>query len=253
MSHGTRPHPRQRFPEAQGRRWVEVGVFRKGDRESHGSFGQTLSCPLAGNVLCSNRSRQMTFASKITITRILMVPVFAVLAVLYGQSVAKGAADESLRWWALGVFITASASDGLDGWVARRFNQRSKFGATIDPIADKLLLLTGIVVLSLVDWGPDGWRIPLWFMGLVILRDTIILGGFVVLYLSRCDMSVLPRWSGKLCTVTQMFVLGWVMLKVVHISPIYPCLLATIFTVWSGVEYLCDGIGRLKSGPKTAQ
>ena len=73
----------------------------------------------------------MTFASKITLTRIFMVPVFAVLAIYYGKSIEEGHPEEWLRWWALGVFITASASDGLDGWIARRFNQRSKFGAII--------------------------------------------------------------------------------------------------------------------------
>ena len=80
-----------------------------------------------------------------------MVPVFAVLAVAYGRSVERGLPEELFRWWALGVFITAAASDGIDGWVARRFNQRSDFGAYIDPIADKFLLLTGVVTLSLVD------------------------------------------------------------------------------------------------------
>ena len=102
----------------------------------------------------------MTLASKITIARILLVPVFAVLAVAYGRSVDAGNPDDSLRWWALAVFVTASATDGVDGWIARRFNQRSKFGAFIDPIADKSLLLTGVVTLSLVDWGSPGWRLP---------------------------------------------------------------------------------------------
>lgn len=182
-----------------------------------------------------------------------MVPVFAVLAILYGRTVASGNPDESLRWWALGVFVVASASDGLDGWVARRFNQRSNFGAKIDPIADKSLLLTGIVVLSLVDWGEPGWRIPLWFMILVIVRDAVILGGIVVLYVLHRDVHIEPRWAGKLCTVTQMFALGWVMLKVVPISPVYPCLLAGLFTVWSGVDYFRDGLHRLRSGPSTVQ
>jgi phosphatidylglycerophosphate synthase len=134
-----------------------------------------------------------------------MVPVFAALAVLYGNSVKAGYPNETLRWWALGVFVVAAASDGIDGWVARHFNQISKFGAFIDPIADKGLLLTGVIVLSLVDGGTGGWGFPLWFAGLV------------------------------------MFALGWVMLKVVDISPIYPCIVAAIFTVWSGIAYVQQG------------
>ncbi|MFC7335728.1 CDP-diacylglycerol--glycerol-3-phosphate 3-phosphatidyltransferase [Haloferula chungangensis] len=193
----------------------------------------------------------MTFASKITVTRILMVPVFAVLAIYYGKSIEEGHPEEWLRWWALGIFITASASDGLDGWIARRFNQRSKFGATIDPIADKLLLLTGIITLSLVDWGENGWRIPLWFCALVIVRDFVILGGCAILHYTNHSLDIKPHWSGKVCTVTQMFALGWVMLRVVPFDPIYPCIVAAIFTLWSGYVYLRRGMRRLRDSPDT--
>lgn len=188
----------------------------------------------------------MTFASKITITRILMVPVFAVMAIAYGQSVANGVPDESLRWWALGLFITAASSDGIDGWVARHFNQMSKFGAFIDPIADKALLLTGVVTLSLVDWGRDGWHLPWWFAVIVVLRDCIILGGIGILWKCHRNVKFAPHWSGKVCTVTQMFALGWVMLKVVPIQPTWPCVVAAFFTLWSTVAYIRTGIHILR-------
>jgi CDP-diacylglycerol--glycerol-3-phosphate 3-phosphatidyltransferase/cardiolipin synthase len=188
----------------------------------------------------------MTFASKITITRILMVPVFAGLAVAYGRSVASGAPDETLRWWALGVFVAAAGSDGIDGWVARHFNQISKFGAFIDPIADKALLLTGVVTLSLVDWGAPGWRLPLWFAAIVVLRDCIILGGICVLWKNRRKVKIAPHWSGKLTTVAQMFALGWVMLRVVDIPPLWPCLAAAGLTFWSAVEYIRHGLTILR-------
>lgn len=188
----------------------------------------------------------MTFASKISITRILMVPVFAALALAYGQSVKSGAPNETLRWWALGVFVAAAGSDGIDGWVARRFNQVSKFGAFIDPIADKALLLTGVVILSLVDWGVPGWRLPLWFAAIVVLRDCIILGGIRVLWNHRREVKFAPHWSGKLTTVAQMFALGWVMLRVVDVSPFWPCVVAAGLTLWSTVEYIRHGLGILR-------
>lgn len=191
----------------------------------------------------------MTFASKITVGRLCLVPVFAWLAVRYGHTVALGVPDERLRWWALGVFIFASATDGIDGWVARRFNQRSRFGEIIDPIADKTLLLTGIITLSIVDWGAHGWRIPAWFCILVIVRDFIILGGITILYFTRKMRQIRPEWVGKVCTVTQMVALGWVMLKFVPFDPIYPCLLAAFFTVWSGWQYLVKGIRQLQMPP----
>lgn len=183
----------------------------------------------------------MTFASKITIARICLVPVFAGLAIYYGQTVRSGEPVEALRWWALAVFVTAAASDGIDGWVARRFNQCSKFGAYIDPIADKALLLTGVLVLSFVDWGAPGWRLPLWFAAIVVLRDCIILGGIKILYVNHRSVKIAPHWTGKVCTVTQMFAIGWVMLRVVPVSPIYPSAVAAFFTVWSSVIYIRQG------------
>jgi CDP-diacylglycerol--glycerol-3-phosphate 3-phosphatidyltransferase len=190
----------------------------------------------------------MTFASKITVTRILMVPVFAVFAVAYGISVKSGHPDESLRWWALGIFVTAASSDGLDGWIARRFNQMSKFGAYIDPIADKVLLLTGVLVLTFMDWGENGWSLPGWFAVIVFLRDTIIMVGVKCLQVRRYDVHIAPHWSGKICTVTQMFALGWVMLKVVNLPPAWPCVVAAVFTIWSTVAYIRQGL-QILHGP----
>jgi len=169
------------------------------------------------------------------------VPVYAFFALWYGRTVASGQPDESLRWWALGIFIAAAASDGIDGWIARRFNQISKFGAFIDPIADKALLLTGVITLSLVDWGEDDWGLPLWFAVIVILRDCIILGGIKILWKNHREVKFAPHWSGKICTASQMIAIGWVMLKVVDLSPVYPCLIATVFTVWSMLAYLRQG------------
>ncbi|HVJ46600.1 MAG TPA: CDP-alcohol phosphatidyltransferase family protein [Luteolibacter sp.] len=183
----------------------------------------------------------MTFASKITLTRLLMVPVFAVFAIYYGASIKAGTPVEWLRWTALAIFVTAAASDGIDGWVARRFNQRSKFGAFIDPLADKTLLLTGITVLAAVDWGPNGWKLPVWFSALVIVRDIIIVAGLAYLHHTHHKITIKPHWSGKVCTVAQMFALGWVMLRIYLLPPIYPCVIAAVFTVWSAVAYIRQG------------
>ena len=183
----------------------------------------------------------MTFASKITIARICLVPVYVALAFYYGHSVKSGQPDESLRWWALGVFVLAASSDGIDGWVARRFNQCSKFGAYIDPIADKALLLAGVITLSLVDWGTPGWRLPLWFAAIVVLRDGIILGGIKILYVNHREVKIVPHWTGKITTVAQMFAIGWVMLRVTYLRPEIPCLIAAFFTIWSSIAYIRQG------------
>jgi CDP-diacylglycerol--glycerol-3-phosphate 3-phosphatidyltransferase len=188
----------------------------------------------------------VTTASKITIARILLVPAFALLAVAYGRSVIDGSPTEAWRWAALSVFVLAATTDGVDGWVARHFNQRSDFGAFIDPIADKALLLTGVIVLSLVDWGVEGWRLPLWFALVVILRDVVILAGIGWLKHRGLTVRIRPHWLGKVCTVSQMFALGWVMLKLTPFPPDWPCAVAAVLTTASGIEYVRRGLKILR-------
>src|SRR5438552_15035820 len=90
----------------------------------------------------------MTTANKITLVRIAMIPVFVALAIYYGESVRRGDPQEWQRFAAIIIFLLAAASDGLDGYVARRYNQRSQLGFILDPFADKGLLLIGIITLS---------------------------------------------------------------------------------------------------------
>ena len=187
----------------------------------------------------------MTFASQITLGRLLLVPVFAVLAVYYGDSVASGSPVEAFRWAAVTVFVIAAASDGLDGFIARRFNQKSRLGVVLDPIADKSLVLTALITLTVVEWGAD-WSIPIWFSVLVIARDIVILGGVLVLYFMNNHAHIEPHWSGKICTFLLMGTLGWVMLKIVPISPLYPTCITAIFVVLSGFYYLRGGIRQLQ-------
>ncbi|MES2997267.1 MAG: CDP-diacylglycerol--glycerol-3-phosphate 3-phosphatidyltransferase [Verrucomicrobiota bacterium] len=189
----------------------------------------------------------MTFASKITMARIALVPVFAVYVALYGKSVASGVPEEHLRWTALGLFVFASATDGVDGWVARRFNQRSKFGAFIDPLADKFLLFTAIVFLSAFPWGSHDWRIPPWFAGLVLLRDGLIIAGIIVVKRKVGSVRYEPHWTGKVTTVMQMIAIGWVMLKVTTLSPEWPCYVAGFFTIWSGYQYYVEAMRQIRT------
>lgn len=193
----------------------------------------------------------MTLASKITLARIALVPVYAVFVARYGLTVAAGTPDESLRWWAVAIFILAASTDGLDGWIARRFNQRSKFGAFIDPLADKFLLITAIVFLSAFPWDPQGWRIPAWFAWLVIGRDTLIVLGIILVKRRAGEVHYQPHWAGKVCTVTQIIAIGWVMLKFQFLHPDFPCALAAIFTLASGYQYFREACRQIPHGHST--
>ena len=94
----------------------------------------------------------MTTANKITVTRILIIPVFVMMAIYYGRGVQRRDPQPWQQYSAIIVFLLAAASDGLDGYVARRYNQRSQLGVILDPIADKGLLLAGIITLSFSNW-----------------------------------------------------------------------------------------------------
>src|SRR5438128_11945242 len=109
-----------------------------------------------------------------------MIPVFVTLAIYYGESIQRGDPQEWQRFAAIIVFLLAAVSDGLDGYGARRYNQRSRLGVILDPIADKGLLLSGIITLSITNWSqsdPDYVKFPVWFPVLVITRDAVNLVG----------------------------------------------------------------------------
>ena len=192
----------------------------------------------------------MTTANKITVVRILMIPAFVTMAIYHGESIQEGARVEWLRFTAIAIFLIAAVSDGLDGYVARHYNQKSSLGVILDPIADKGLLLSGIITLSISNWSdidPEYGRFPAWFPVLVISRDAVILVGAVVLYLLNGKVHVKPNWTGKVATVLQMVAIGWVMLQFRFLPLLYVVIAAGVFTFISGIVYVSDGIRQLQA------
>src|SRR5437016_5233901 len=179
-----------------------------------------------------------------------MIPVFVALAIYYGESVRRGDPQEWQRFAAIIIFLLAAASDGLDGYVARRYNQRSQLGVILDPIADKGLLLSGIITLSISNWSqsdPDYGKFPAWFPVLVITRDAVILVGAAVLHLLTGKVEVKPSWTGKVATVCQMCAIAWVMLQLHFLPLLLVVAVAGIFTVASGVIYVMNGVRQLQA------
>ncbi len=193
----------------------------------------------------------MTTANKITLIRILMIPAFVTMAIYYGQSIQRGAPLEWQRFTAIAIFLLASVSDGLDGYVARRYNQRSSLGVVLDPIADKGLLLSGIITLSISNWStvaPEYGRFPAWFPVLVISRDAVILMGTAVLYfLIGPNIKLKPSWTGKVATVLQMVAIAWVMLQLQWLPLIWVVGAAGLFTLVSGIIYVLEGVRQLQA------
>src|SRR5713101_9652475 len=192
----------------------------------------------------------MTTANKITVVRILMIPAFVTMAIYYGQSSQRHDPLEWQRFAAIAIFLLAAVSDGLDGYIARRYKQRSELGAILDPIADKGLLLSGIITLSISNWSevdPEYGRFPAWFPVLVITRDAVILVGSGILHLLNGRVQVKPSWTGKVATVLQMAAIAWVMLQLHFLPLLYIVIAAGLFTFISGLIYVMDGVRQLQA------
>ena len=193
----------------------------------------------------------MTTANKITVARILMIPAFVMMAIYYGESIQRHDPQEWMRFTAIIIFLVAAASDGLDGYIARRYKQRSSLGVILDPIADKGLLLSGIITLSIANWSesdPNYGRFPAWFPVLVITRDAVILVGAVILhYFIGNKMKVKPSWTGKVATVCQMCAIAWVMLQLHFLPLLFVVIVAGAFTLISGIIYVMAGVRQLQA------
>jgi len=128
----------------------------------------------------------MTVPNLLTLSRILLTPVLIWSMVNHRLNLA------------LVVFIIAGMTDVLDGFIARLFHQKSRFGAILDPLADKFLLVSSFLIL-----GSLGF-IPFWLVVIVVLRDVVIVAGTSALFLTRVKVEICPTPLGKLTTLTQL-------------------------------------------------
>ncbi len=196
----------------------------------------------------------MTLANKITITRLLLIPFFIVFAAYYSASIQDGAEDIRLRITALCIFAAAALSDALDGYIARKFNQSTRLGRALDPVADKLLLLSGVVTLSITQWHVG---FPIWFAVLVIARDVTIVVGVIIIHYTVGKVRMKPIITSKICTFLQLSCVCWVLVDFwsVEARPLpleILIYLAAALTLISGYQYIVEGIRQLKEHGHTS-
>lgn len=180
----------------------------------------------------------MTLANRITLVRLALIPVFC--GVVYCYSPAHLWARPA----ALAIYGTAALTDFLDGWVARRFNQRTRLGMRLDPLADKLLINLGFVFLAANSFIEPG--VPLWFPIPIMIRDSIVVIGALLLNAHVGPVTIKVRAIGKVSTLILNGTLFFALLGV----PFLPWLLwaATLLTLASCAQYIYDGIQQLKAG-----
>jgi cardiolipin synthase len=176
----------------------------------------------------------MNVPNTLTTLRILLIPVFIGFLVYERYE------------YALAALLLAGITDGLDGTIARVANQRTKLGTYLDPLADKLLLTSGFITLSVLH------LIPLWIAILVVSRDLILMTGALLISLTGSSLDISPTLLGKGTTLFQLF---YIILVVVLTSRhmdlhlIQPLLYFMVgLTVMSGFQYLYRGFSHLNGG-----
>lgn len=188
----------------------------------------------------------MTTANKITIFRILLVPFFIVQFLYYGQT-----GEETYRLLALVAFALAAISDGVDGYIARRYHQRSELGAFLDPLADKLLLISAVILLSM-DYRPHLEQLPIWLVATILSRDLLLLLGLVLIQFFSGKVSVRTHFVGKIATVLQMITVLWALLKWPPSWLFGWALGAAVCTGVSAIIYIVAGIRQLSASPASS-
>lgn len=182
-------------------------------------------------------SSVLTVANLLTVFRLILIPVF--VTVLYYQRFT----------WALGVFFVAAVTDGLDGLAARSFNQKTQLGAVLDPMADKLLLVTAFVILSLPRFTLTD-PIPFWLTAAAISRDVIIVLAAAVINITTGFSGFRPSRPGKLNTFVQIVMIVFFLianafnLLAEYLLVVYYATLG--MAVFSGLHYIAH-INRLMS------
>jgi CDP-diacylglycerol--glycerol-3-phosphate 3-phosphatidyltransferase len=192
----------------------------------------------------------VTTANKVTIFRILLIPFFVAEVVYYAKT-----GRELYRYVGLATFATAAILDGVDGYIARHYNQWSELGTVLDPLADKLLLVSAVILLSF-DHGSRLGQIPFWLTATIIGRDLVILIGLIVIHLMVGKVTFRPHVIGKIATVLQMISVSWLLLKwdqALGEGWLLPWTLgAAVVTGISGLLYVRDGMRQLSASPRSS-
>ncbi len=196
----------------------------------------------------------MNLANKLTIFRIILVPIMAIIPYLNLQGDFFGL--PYTYFWMLLIFIVASITDKLDGYIARSRNQITTFGKFLDPLADKILVLTAMVLLVELD------KIPAWIPIIVLAREFLV-SGYRLLAVEKGGKVIAASIWGKLKTVTQMIAIILIMFDsnsfgicfngtltgvdlIINIASTGLLIISTIATIFSGYDYMKNGKEFLK-------
>jgi cardiolipin synthase (CMP-forming) len=177
-------------------------------------------------------TRIFTIANILTFLRMGLIPVFAIMLVYNREG------------WALLIFTIAGVSDGIDGFIARRLKEESELGLLMDPIADKLLMTTAFIMLTIPGMLSEGRHLPVpfWVTATVIGRDVLIIAVAGVINMTTGFRGFRPSWLGKASTFVQVSAVILILVAAVFapLQGFLPTIYTTVaaFAVFSGIHYI---------------
>jgi len=172
----------------------------------------------------------MNLANKFSFVRLFLTPIF-VLTILYYR-----VDNILLASLPVIIFLLAIITDGVDGFIARRYDQATRLGAVLDPLADKFLITVAFIALTFTTTIPPHLRIPPWVLIVVITRDIFIVTGASIIYMMFEYIEFKPSLLGKITTFIQMVTILSVLLRFNYSYVIWNT--TVVFTIASGIQYL---------------
>ena len=196
---------------------------------------------------------KMNLANRVTITRILLLVPFTICMLQINDTAYSESARNIFRYASLALFLTMAASDGLDGYLARKKGQVTKLGAFLDPMADKLLMMCACLLLASKTGSIDGFRLPPAVAVLIIGKDMFLLMGFITVFFLTTEVHVVPEKIGKYATVLQLTMVSailiapemsnvipsWIwFLRILWWTAASTAIIATLIYIRTGTRYI---------------
>ena len=192
---------------------------------------------------------KLSLPNKITLFRIALIPPFLALLLQYRR--IEAGHGEWLRYIALAVFTVATITDAVDGYVARKFHQRTQLGAFLDPLADKLLLNCAVITMCFRPIGPGypAFGLPLWFAVVVFSRDLIQVLGVLLTYMTmNFSFKIKIVVLGKIATILNMGAVIWILAGFKGAEFLY--FPGGVCTAISGMQYIYAGFVQITESEK---
>ena len=147
---------------------------------------------------------KLGWANRVTVIRILLIIPFVIFLLKLRDPSLEDLARNLTRYGAVAIFILMAISDGLDGWLARRNGEVTRLGSFLDPMADKLLVMSACILLSMEAIAGAEFTLPPTVVVLIIGKDVLLLLGFIIVYFMTLEVRITPIFIGKIGTVFQL-------------------------------------------------